>query len=53
VHAVAVELPVAIATDVTDVTKAALDSAGTVATAAAGVAMLTGVSPLKMIGALL
>jgi hypothetical protein len=53
VHAAAVELPVAIATDVTDVTKAALDSAGTVATAAAGVAMLTGVSPLKMIGALL
>ncbi len=53
VHAVTVDLPVAIASDVSDVTKAALGSAGTVATAAAGVAVLTGSSPIKMIGAML
>ena len=53
VHAVTVDLPVAIASDVSDVTKAALGSAGTVATAAAGIAMLTGASPIKMIGAIL
>lgn len=53
VHAVTVDLPVAIASDVSDVTKAALGSAGTVATAAAGIAMLTGASPIKLIGAIL
>jgi hypothetical protein len=53
VHAVTVDLPVAIASDVSDVTKAALGSAGTVASAAAGVAMLTGASPLKAITAIL
>lgn len=53
VHAVAVELPEAIAADVSGVTQAALGSAGTVASAAAGVAMLTGASPIKMIGAML
>jgi len=49
VHAVAVDLPEAIATDVTDVTQAALGDAGTVATAAAGVTLLTGSSPISMI----
>jgi len=53
VHAVTVDLPVAIASDVSDVTQAALGSAGTVASAAAGVAMLTGASPLKAITAIL
>ena len=53
VHAVTVDLPEAIATDVSNVTQAALGSAGTVASAAAGVAMLTGTSPIKLIGALL
>ena len=52
-HAVTVDLPVAVASDVSDVAKAALDSAGTVATAAAGITMLTGTSPIKLIGAIL
>ena len=51
-HAVAVDLPEAIASDVADVTKAALGSATTVAGAAAGVAALTGTSPIKMIGSM-
>ena len=52
VHAVAIDLPTAIASDVSDVTKAALGNATTLATAATGVAMLTGTSPIKMIGAM-
>ena len=52
VHAVAVDLPTAIASDVADVTNAALGNATTLATAATGVAMLTGTSPIKMIGAM-
>ena len=52
VHAVAVDLPQAIVSDVSQVTQAALGDASTVAGAAAGVAMLTGASPIKMIGAL-
>ena len=53
VHAVAVDLPEAIASDVSNVTQAALNNAGSVATAAAGVAVLTGSSPIKMIGSVL
>jgi hypothetical protein len=53
VHAVTVDLPEAIAADVSDVAKAALGTAGTVASAAAGVAMLTGASPIKILGAML
>ena len=53
VHAVAVDLPEAIASDVTDVTQAALGDAGTVATAAAGVTLLTGSSPISMIKSVL
>jgi len=53
IHAVAVDLPAAIASDVADVTQAALGSASTVAGAAAGVAMLTGSSPLKVITSVL
>ena len=52
-HAVAVDLPAAIAQDVGDVTQAALNNATTVAGAAAGVAALTGTSPIKMISAIL
>jgi len=52
-HAVAVDLPEAIASDVSDVTQAALNNAGSVATAAAGVAVLTGTSPMKVIGSVL
>jgi hypothetical protein len=52
-HAVAVDLPEAIATDVADVTQAALGSATTVAGAAAGVAALTGTSPIKVISSVL
>ena len=52
VHAVAIDLPTAIATDVADVTNAALGNAGTLATAATGVAVLTGTSPAKVIGAM-
>ena len=52
VHAVAIDLPTAIASDVADVTHAALGNATTLATAATGVAMLTGTSPIKMIGAM-
>jgi hypothetical protein len=52
VHAVAVDLPTAIASDVADVTNAALGNATTLATAATGVAVLTGTSPIKMIGAM-
>ncbi|MBW8759966.1 MAG: hypothetical protein JF586_20410, partial [Burkholderiales bacterium] len=43
----------AIASDVADVTQAALGSATTVAGAAAGVAMLTGSSPIKVITSVL
>jgi hypothetical protein len=52
VHAVAIDLPAAICSDVADVTHAALGNATTLATAATGVAMLTGTSPIKMIGAM-
>jgi len=48
-HAMAVDLPEAIASDVAGVTQAALGSATTVAGAAAGVAALTGASPIKAI----
>ena len=52
-HAVTVDLPTAIAQDVSDVTQAALSNATTVAGAAAGVAALTGTSPIKMISSIL
>ena len=52
VHAVAVDLPAAIAEDVSEVTNAALGNASTLAGAAAGVAVLTGSSPIKLIGAM-
>ncbi len=52
VHAVAIDLPAAIVSDVADVTHAALGNATTLASAATGVAMLTGTSPIKMIGAM-
>ena len=52
VHAVAIDLPTAIVSDVADVTHAALGNATTLATAATGVAVLTGTSPVKMIGAM-
>jgi len=51
-HAVTIELPEAIASDVADVTKTAMSSATTVAGAAAGVALLTGSSPVKLIGSM-
>jgi hypothetical protein len=51
-HAVAVDLPEAIASDVADVTTSAMSSATTVAGAAVGVAALTGTSPIKMIGSI-
>ena len=53
VHAVAVDLPEAIASDVSEVTQAALGDASTVAGAAAGVAVLSGSSPIKMITSML
>ncbi len=52
-HAVAIDLPAAIASDVAGVTQTAMNDATTVAGAAAGVAMLTGSSGFKAIGALL
>ena len=52
-HAVAVDLPEAIASDVADVTQSAMSSATTVAGAAVGVAALTGTSPIKMISSIL
>ena len=52
VHAVAIDLPTAIASDVSEVTNSALGNATTLATAATGVALLTGTSPIKMIGAM-
>jgi hypothetical protein len=52
VHAVAIDLPTAIASDVADVTKSALGNASTLAGAATGVAVLTGASPIKMMGAM-
>ena len=52
-HAVTVDLPTAIVNDVSDVTQAALSNATTVAGAAAGVAALTGTSPIKMISSIL
>ena len=51
-HAVAIDLPEAIASNVADVTKSAMSSATTVAGAAAGVALLTGSSPVKLIGSM-
>ncbi len=51
-HAIVVDLPAAIASDVSDVTNGALGDASTVAAAVAGVAALTGTSPIKMIGAM-
>ena len=53
IHAVAIDLPEAIASDVSDVTQAALNNAGNVAGAAAGVAVLTGTSPMKVISSML
>lgn len=53
VHAVAVDLPEAIASDVSSVTQAALGDASTVAGAAAGVAVLSGTSPIKMISSMI
>jgi hypothetical protein len=52
-HAIAVDLPEAIASDVASVAQATLGSATTVAGAAAGVAALTGTSPLKVINSVL
>jgi len=52
-HAVTIDLPTAIVDDVSQVTQAAVNNATTVAGAAAGVAMLTGTSPIKMITAIL
>ncbi|HYP32778.1 MAG TPA: hypothetical protein VES00_12970 [Burkholderiaceae bacterium] len=52
-HAVAVDLPEAIASDVASVAQATLGSATTVAGAAAGVAALTGTSPIKVINSVL
>jgi hypothetical protein len=51
-HGVTIDLPEAIASDVADVTKTAMSSATTVAGAAAGVALLTGSSPVKLLGAM-
>jgi hypothetical protein len=51
-HAVAIDLPEAIASDVAGVTQTAMSSATTVAGAAVGVAALTGASPIKMIGSM-
>jgi hypothetical protein len=51
-HAVVIDLPEAIASDVADVTQSAMSSATTVAGAAAGVAALTGTSPIKMISSM-
>ena len=51
-HAIVVDLPAAIAEDVSDVTQGALGNASTVAGAVAGVAALTGTSPIKLIGAM-
>jgi hypothetical protein len=53
IHAVAVDLPEAIASDIADVSQAALGSATTVAGAAAGFTMLTGTSPIKAISSVL
>ena len=52
VHAVVVDLPSAIASDLSSVARTALDDAGPVASAAAGVALATGASPLKAISTL-
>ena len=51
-HAITVDLPAAIAQDVADVTQGALGDATTVAGAVAGVAALTGTSPIKIITAI-
>jgi hypothetical protein len=53
VHAVVIDLPTAIASDVSAVAQSAMNNATTVAGAAAGVAMLTGTSPIKMITSVL
>jgi hypothetical protein len=53
VHAVVVDLPAAIASDVSEVTQSAVSNATAVAGAAAGVAVLTGASPIKMITSIL
>jgi hypothetical protein len=52
IHAVAVDLPTAIANDVSQISQTALGDATTVAGAAAGVAALTGTSPIKVISAI-
>jgi hypothetical protein len=52
-HAVAIDLPAAIASDVAGVTQTAMNDATSVAGAAAGVAALSGSSGFKAIGALL
>ena len=52
VHAVVIDLPAAIASDVSEVTHAVAGDATTLAGAAAGVAVLTGTSPIKMIGSM-
>ena len=51
-HAVAIDLPAAIASDVAGVTQTAMNDATTVAGAAAGVAALSGSPGIKAIGAL-
>ncbi len=51
-HAVLIDLPAAVAKDVSDVTQGALGDATTIAGAAAGVAALTGSSPAKVISAI-
>ncbi len=52
-HAVAVDLPAAVAHDVSEVTQAALGNATTLAGTAVGVAALTGTSPIKVIASVL
>ncbi len=52
VHAVAVDLPTAIASDLTGLAQSAFGDASTVAGAAASVAVMTGPSPLKTISAI-
>jgi len=51
-HAVAIDLPAAIAKDMSNVTQGALGDATTLAGAAVGVAALTGSSPAKVISAI-
>jgi len=51
-HALAIDLPKAIAQDMSDATQGALGDATTIAGAAVGVAALTGSSPAKVISAI-